>query len=465
MKKTLQLIAVLIIFPALLAIVGFWELERYHEYGSVPAVADVEVQHKIAKLEKLKVDVMKDSHITITVNGKKYGSSAAASMIQKEIDSLSGNSGSTVLHDKTLAQVVVVLCKIMIGAGILGALVGMLGLLLATIGGRLAYQSMDRLISIFSVCRKWLPFLLAAITLLLTLAVISLTVIEGVGTINALMNDSAMSKGEFKIRLVLLMLGCSLAYLGFMAVLNLRKAIGVFGSQPMVLLGRQVTEDQAAGLWEYVRNLAQRMGAPVPKNIVVGLNDGFFVTAHDIVLEPTQEHITGETLFIPLSWAVLLHKDEIEFILGHELGHFCGLDTEYSLRFLPIYNGMERSLAALSQVGGWTEKPAIMLGEFLFERFDYAVHYWGRKREYGADQLGASITGAGNRAAARALLRISSIMPIINEVMSDVARQPEKVPADLLQWLVERAREKGFEDPRNNLDDVAIHPTDTHPPT
>ncbi|MBP2656683.1 MAG: hypothetical protein H6Q73_4252 [Firmicutes bacterium] len=401
MKKPLQLVVVLVLFPMILAMVGWREL------AGVDAI---------------------------------------------------------ILHNQVLALVLQFLCETTIFAGFGGALAGIIGMVLTVVCGRLAYQSRDHLIAVFSTCRQWLPFLLMAITAFWMLALVGVTLVEGIGAVKAIIYSKADSGTiEFGLRLALLVASGLFSYFGVMAVLNLRKDLGAFNIQPIVLQGRHYPEVKAPGLWRYVRNMAQRMGAPMPKHIVIGLAEGFFVTAHDVILQPTGERITGNTLYLPLSLVVLLPNTELEFIIGHELGHFCGLDTEYSLRFVPIYSGMWHSLSALNQKDSWTVRSAIMLGEFFLERFDHAVYHWGRKREFEADKLGAA--AVGNRVAARALLRISALMPVMGKVITEVAEHPDEAPADLLEWLVERVRATDLGDPWHSLVETGVNPTDTHPLT
>lgn len=44
----------------------------------------------------------------------------------------------------------------------------------------------------------------------------------------------------------------------------------------------------------------------------------------------------------------LLDDAEAAAVIGHELGHFTGEDTQYSLRFVPLYAGMQNSLEQMA---------------------------------------------------------------------------------------------------------------------
>ncbi|WP_163029101.1 M48 family metallopeptidase, partial [Pseudomonas viridiflava] len=108
-----------------------------------------------------------------------------------------------------------------------------------------------------------------------------------------------------------------------------------------------VTPEEAPALWAYVRELATRLGALSPDHIVLGMIEGFYVTSSDVSLLPAEISIKGRTLHIPMMYLGLMNAAETSAVIGHELAHFAGEDTEYSLRFLPIYVGIGRSLVVI----------------------------------------------------------------------------------------------------------------------
>ena len=117
-----------------------------------------------------------------------------------------------------------------------------------------------------------------------------------------------------------------------------------------------------------------------PDAVVVGLTGGFFVSSGPKLLQPGEIPLTGRTLYVPLPYLPLLRADELAAIIGHELAHFSGSDTEYSLQFLPIYAGVERSLDAVIAAGTTSAgslslltRPSLRLGIFAMERFHRAV--------------------------------------------------------------------------------------------
>ena len=83
--------------------------------------------------------------------------------------------------------------------------------------------------------------------------------------------------------------------------------------------------------------------------MVVGLDPNFFVTEARVrCLNGT---LSGRTLYCSLPLARILSRAEFDAVIGHELGHFRGQDTQFSQRFYPIYRGTADSLRALGNIG------------------------------------------------------------------------------------------------------------------
>ncbi|NGE24654.1 M48 family metalloprotease, partial [Klebsiella pneumoniae] len=130
---------------------------------------------------------------------------------------------------------------------------------------------------------------------------------------------------------------------------------------------------------------------------------------HSISLNENQL-IEGKTLYFPLLYSALLNREEASAVIGHELGHFTGEDTTYSLNFAPIYAGMSHSISLVAnEVQDYYSKvimsPSVYLGIFFLEQFDFAVSHWSRIRELETDKAGASVSSPA--AVASSLLRIS----------------------------------------------------------
>ena len=132
-----------------------------------------------------------------------------------------------------------------------------------------------------------------------------------------------------------------------------------------------MTAEQAPGLWRQVRELADKLGGLPPDHIVVSFALSFYVTSSPATMRPTETRLHGRILHVPLLYLGLLSRAEVDAAIGHELAHFVGEDTEYSLRFVPIYDGVSRSLETLAQtmidsdlIQGWLMRPSFLFGCF-----------------------------------------------------------------------------------------------------
>ena len=167
----------------------------------------------------------------------------------------------------------------------------------------------------------------------------------------------------------------------------------------------------------------------------------------------------------------ILSSEELSAVIGHELGHFRGKDTKFSLRFYPIYTGTIRALAALENESNTGTNslaliPAMAVLSFFMEQFARSERTIGRTRELEADKAGVSISSS--RALATSLLKIGAFAPLWVTIQSAMikALNSGKSYANVSTIYAEMAIKN------NNpalLDEIAdsatTHPTDTHPPT
>ncbi|WP_244276557.1 M48 family metallopeptidase [Methylobacterium indicum] len=348
-----------------------------------------------------------------------------------------------------------------IGGGALAAGLSLVVLLAGAALGRLGRGSRDALVRGFRLMRRLLPAALAVQILAATAAFVAVVTFEA----GMLVQGGLTGDGMKLLAVAALAVGATLFAAGG-AVLGLRRALDAFEPEPLPILGRAISPAEAPGLWRLVEGLAERMGALKPEALVVGLTEGFFVTAGPAVLEPGERPVSGRILHVPLPQLALMRGDEIAAIVAHELAHYAGGDTAYSQRFLPIYAGVGRSLdavaarrdGALGVLG-----PSVRLGMFVMERFHLAVRHWSRKREFAADAAGAAATST--EASARALLRSGAVAPRIAETLAAAAEAPDAAPPDLVAAVLDRAVAEGLDDPSAHLAAGQAHPTDTHPPT
>jgi Zn-dependent protease with chaperone function len=459
--RTLKLIAVLILLPLFLGLFGVWELQRSTE--SIKEFADIkaELSEMHVEIEAMVAKPFSRS-AKVDINGERMGVHEALSRVTQAE------------HELTIVQPVAGvmnnLAKGAIALGLLASLVGVLGLLGLRWAGARASHSRERLLHTFSRVSRLLPYLLVGHIVAMGAAVAAILGFEGLG----LWHMGNMSTGEFKLMLVVLMLMLGFLYSIWQMGKQLPVMLHMFQSTPMSVLGQVVTPEQAPALWARVRELADQLGALAPEHIVLGMTEGFYVTSSDVNLLPSGTALKGRTLHVPMLYLGLLDSAETGAVIGHELAHFAGADTEYSLRFVPIYEGIGRSLGVIAEtmlqsdvLQRTTLWPAFMLGEYFIERFDHAVNHWSRVRELAADAAGAKLTG--NIAIASALVRIAAIDPLLQQgVSTHVARATNPssehvLTRDLPGSVVQELAAQPLTLPEEEMATSLPHPSDTHP--
>ncbi|MFZ6653867.1 M48 family metalloprotease [Undibacterium sp. TJN19] len=449
-KSSLKLAIFLLLLPALLTVLGISQFMRLTNLTQDRATLSAQ----IASLSEL---AQRDPHAAIPsgVPGRVLGVQYAGQILKAQLSDLDENQPA--IRARQALPFWTVAC------GLLATLLGMVGMVLMIRAGRLARHSREQLWQIFSKGYQRLPWLMGAMTVLLASATITASIYETLASIHI---TSAMSNGDLKRSVLFGIISLVAIAAALQALYALYVNRTSFNIQPMPLMGRSVSTTQSPALWAWMRDIAQRLNALPPDHIVVGLCDGFFVTSSDIRLTPSEAILRGRTLYLPLTYLAVLSRSETEVIMGHELAHFAGADTEYSTRFVPIFSGVYRNLRHMhtlrerdivSQVMLY---PTFLLGEFFSQQFDHAVQHWSRQRELMADKLGSSLHSPVD--AATALLRTRLFNLYIHESLGRVRLQP-KDQDDLVAEMITSAQARGLDNPQTHLDDEWAHPTDSHP--
>ncbi|HCI2340712.1 TPA: M48 family metalloprotease, partial [Pseudomonas aeruginosa] len=347
----------------------------------------------------------------------------------------------------------------------LAALVAVLGAVsLAGIAGaaRSALRSRRCLLLWFELGRRLLPCLLLAQIGLLALALACAGTFEILGLWRV--GQVPVSEGRTQLSVALILLGLLASawqMLAKISRLRLRPA------PALDVIGRRLGEEDAPELWTLLRELAARLDTPAPQHLLVGLCDGFYVTANRVCLQPSGEHLEGRSLYLSLPLLGLLDRAELSAVIAHELAHFAGRDAHYSLRFLPIYQGAASQLAAIEeQEANVFERaalePARLLAGYFLERFGLAVNHWSRLREFAADRRAAQLAGAP--AMASALLRSAAAGAPIRAFLEHCLLAPARAPDNLVDAIHVYLGQSGLEAPAPGAEGLQVHPQDTHPP-
>lgn len=460
--KKLKLIAVLVLFPLALNLFGVWELQRSSEDRQAYAGYQADLNEARPELQAIAAKGGSRPVMVDVGDGEKMEVNEALARVaglQDELDTL-----------LPLSNVMVWLATGVIALGLLAALVGGLGLLGLNWAGRRAMHSREQLLHSFTRVTKLLPFVLVGHVVVMGAAIAAIVAFEALN----LWHAGRLSAGEMKFMFAAMVVVAGCLYSIWQMGTQLRVMLNMFQPTPMDVMGEAVTAEQAPVLWAYVKDLALKLGALPPDQIVLGMAAGFYVTSGDIALAPANTTLTGRTLHVPLVYLGILDEAETTAVIGHELGHFAGADTEFSMRFVPIYHSMERSLVVIGQTlvdSEWLQRatlhPAFMLGAYFMESFDHAVMHWSRVRELEADAAGAQL--AGNLAAASALVRISAIDPLLQDrLATHIAQATNVTPEqsavqDLPTALLHEMAALPLTLPEEEMATQLPHPSDTHP--
>lgn len=268
-------------------------------------------------------------------------------------------------------------------------------------------------------------------------------------------------------------IGLCAAYIVF----ELARSVTRLGGRAILpIAGKLLAPEDYPKLHGAVGVLAQKLGARPPTHIVACLEPNFFATSAKIVTPHLDEPVEGETLCVSLPLARLLSLQEFVSVVGHELGHFRGDDTAYSLRFAPIYAGLGSAMASMEEARSddtfmtIITMPANSLLAFMHQAFANNERAVSREREFAADRAAAEV--APPSSFGRALVKVSLFSFLWDHVRGENVERLNKGLAtrnlsmtfsNKIQYDIDHGKVKlGIDD---LLKMETPHPTDTHPPT
>ncbi len=452
-----KLVLLIVALPLVFALTGGWQMHRAGNGETAQRIANLE--NVIQKVKEIQAQSGPTATFR-TTSGKTYVASVELPKMNRALADLRNSQSWQNMAGKPAYWIEIIF-------GLSGAVIGGLGLMTIRNMGRKALSSREALLETFRSGQKLLPWLVGSVGFLTATALACFLIYEMV----SYASTGLRGRGDAKLMMAGVgFAGFLLFYSGKLVWNIFKSSKAVFERDPMRLLGRAVSEEEAPKVWAFVREVAQKAGATMPSGIVLGLDECFFVTEHPVTLASGGPVPAGRILYMGLPYMAFMTRAEAAAVIGHELGHFTGADTEYSLQFSPIYASAVNNLRAVattadaedSSVVGWVSKPAFLLGEFFLDSFHLAVQHWSRIREFAADAMGASV--AGSKAIALSLLRISVLAPKIDEILAENWNKGGKLPGGVLAGVQALVRKDGLADPKEHLEDAQSHPTDSHPP-
>lgn len=259
------------------------------------------------------------------------------------------------------------------------------------------------------------------------------------------------------------------------AVYAILRGLGVFFTRPKSFVAaRPVSFYDYPRLGLVVRDIAKTLKAKMPDNVLIGLDPTFFATSAPVYTPYGKGPLKGQTLYLSLPLMSHFTEGELRAVIGHELGHFSGGDTSYTMRFAPVYMGLTKASEVfdakdrpLTRV---LSMPAKLLIDDLIYAFSVVERRIGRKREYRADQHGARVSSPED--IAYSLLKSSLLGSIWQgQMQSFVERGMQgRFSRNIVRSFSERVRldvDRARIAPllQFALGESVPHPVDTHPPT
>jgi Zn-dependent protease with chaperone function len=225
--------------------------------------------------------------------------------------------------------------------------------------------------------------------------------------------------------------------------------------------GKVIDKTTALPLWNQLNAICGKIGTPTPDQVIVGIDDNFFVTEHPVTVDEKTFH--GRTLYVSLSLLKHLNGAEADAVLAHEMAHFSGDDTMYSKKISPLLRRYGAYLETLYKTG--VTRPIFYFMNCFRALFELSLSKLSRQREFRADRIATEITSP--RDFSGAMLRIAAYSKFRNNVEQELFKQERALQAaNISQQIGEGfqsfARRFAAEHDASELS--TSHPFDTHPP-
>lgn len=265
------------------------------------------------------------------------------------------------------------------------------------------------------------------------------------------------------------------AVIGLGAAYAILRGLGVFFTRPKsYVAARPISFYEYPRLGLMVRDIAKTLNARMPDNVLIGLDPTFFATSAPVYTPYGKGPLQGQTLFLSLPLMSHFTEGELRAVIGHELGHFTGGDTSYTIRFAPVYLGLTNASEVFSAKGRPITRllslPSKLLIDDLIYAFSVVERRIGRSREHRADQHGAAVSSPQD--IAYSLLKSSLLgsmwgsqmeMVVSRGMQGRFSRNIVRSFTESVRIDVDRSRIAPLLE--FALGDSVRHPVDTHPPT
>ena len=256
---------------------------------------------------------------------------------------------------------------------------------------------------------------------------------------------------------IILIIGAAAAFAAFKMIIALVRKV----DHPVPLKGHILRQDEAPLLYSEIEELCKKLNTNPPDNIVLGVEDNFFVTEHPLLVG--EKVLSGRTLFASVLHLERLSRTESSSFLAHEMAHFSGQDTWYSKRTSPMLTRCGMYLDILNQ--SLVTLPVFNFLIFFRSLFELSFSKISREREKRADALAVKLLSGED--LANALAKFVLYSRFRGKVENDIFSKEEKVKkVNLLEQITSGFSSylKETESDEELLNDTVAHPFDTHPP-
>ncbi|MDC3026241.1 M48 family metalloprotease [Candidatus Pelagibacter sp.] len=254
----------------------------------------------------------------------------------------------------------------------------------------------------------------------------------------------------------------------------------------MEIYGIKVSEKEQSDLFKMISNCSKKVKTEMPENIILGITDGFFVTSSDVIVfdKENAEVLKGKTLYIPLIYLEILTKDELTGVIGHELAHFSGEDTEYALKFNPMIFSLKKKFSSFDEgfsEAQKTENEDGLHGQIssFFMRFFLimllnpilyiAINLIKKDKkicinqELRADKIGASLC-SNKKSLITGLCKFYIFSHIFNDLYNETNNKKKSLTKTFNKNLKNYMSNFDIKkDLKNIMEYEMVHPSDTHP--
>jgi Zn-dependent protease with chaperone function len=254
----------------------------------------------------------------------------------------------------------------------------------------------------------------------------------------------------------------------------LSQGLAFFRTPKTFAAARPISLHEQPRLGLLIRDVAKRTESRMPDNVILGLEPTFYATNAPVQTPYMKGPLKGQTLHLSLPLLAMFSTEELKAVIGHELGHFSGKDTAYSMRFAPALAGMHGAVQRVRNhaqtITGIFLAPAQKLLEDFVEVFGAVHGRISRSRESRADRLGAE--AASPQDVAYSLLKASVGGSVWRGTIDGLIARARmgRFSRNIVRSFVDQVR---FDLDREKLPpslEFALgvslaHPTDAHPPT